>query len=230
MSILTRHQGAAAILEYNALSSPLAQPRNAFFGHIISAIIGVGIAKATFPPISSQSDTSALSSTGNAWLLAPLACGLSSAAMSLTGTIHPPGGATAVLAVTDVGLRQLGWSLIPLVAVASVIMLGVACLGGNVLRRYPLYWWSLRETGACWTSKINEVKQTERSDSLGSVGSIALSVEEDRKDDSKISTVTVSLRGVMLPPALALDQTEIDVLEGIKAKLKDRQVKATDFV
>ncbi|CAF9937474.1 MAG: hypothetical protein ALECFALPRED_007262 [Alectoria fallacina] len=37
--------GAAAILEFNAIESPLAQPRNTIIGHVLSAAVGVGIAK-----------------------------------------------------------------------------------------------------------------------------------------------------------------------------------------
>ena len=37
--------GASAILDFNAIRTPLAQPRNAFFGQVLSAIIGVAITK-----------------------------------------------------------------------------------------------------------------------------------------------------------------------------------------
>lgn len=38
-------QGAAAILEYNTIESPLAQPRNLVLDHFLSALIGVCITK-----------------------------------------------------------------------------------------------------------------------------------------------------------------------------------------
>jgi CBS-domain-containing membrane protein len=37
--------GASAVLVYGAIRSPLAQPRNVLGGHIISAVIGVGLYK-----------------------------------------------------------------------------------------------------------------------------------------------------------------------------------------
>ena len=40
---LTQTKGAAAILEYNAIASPFAQPRPAILGQLLSAIIGVSI-------------------------------------------------------------------------------------------------------------------------------------------------------------------------------------------
>jgi hypothetical protein len=185
----------------------------------------VAIAKA-LPPLGSDS---ALSTPSTAWLLAPLACGLASAAMLLSGTVHPPGGATAVLAVTDAGLRGLGWNLIPLVAVACAIMLGVAVLGGNVLRRYPVYWWSVRETGAWWKSKEDESKETERSGSVGSVGSVAFSESGDDRNDLDLVMI-LSRRGIVVPPELVLDETEVGVLKGIMARLNNRAVKTQDIV
>ena len=38
--------GASAILDYNAIRSPLAQPRNVVIGHSLSAIVGVGYQQA----------------------------------------------------------------------------------------------------------------------------------------------------------------------------------------
>jgi len=217
--VLIGSLGAAAILEYNALSSPLAQPRNALFGHVISAIVGVAVAQALD------------SSAGSAYLLAPLACGLASAAMSLTGTVHPPGGATAVLAVTDSGLRALGWSLVPLVIVACIIMVVVACIMGNILRRYPYWWWTAGKCGARW-ERNNQARDLE-----------ALSKQEpphDEKCDQRQlsrpvsgeslsmlekATVLVSEHGLLYPPDFHLSDKELLILEGLAARLELRSHK-----
>ena len=65
--------------------------------------------------------------------------------MGLTNTIHPPAGATALLAATTQEITDLGWYLLPLVVLGSVVTLVVACLVNNVQRQFPLYWWTERD-------------------------------------------------------------------------------------
>ncbi|OAP57168.1 hypothetical protein AYL99_07906 [Fonsecaea erecta] len=128
--------GAAAILEYNTVESPLAQPRNLVFGHFFSAIVGVGITKLflLLPPDQFQDLR---------WLAGALAVGVASIVMSFTKTIHPPAGATALLAATNVEIQDLGWWLLPLVLLAAMLMLASALVINNFSgRRYPVYWWT----------------------------------------------------------------------------------------
>jgi len=121
--------GASAVLIYGAIKSPLAQPRNLLGGHIISACIGVSAWKLLF---------------FQPWLAASLAVSVSIAVMHLTKTLHPPGGATALIAVIGSSkIHDLGYLyvLIP-VAAGALIMLTVALLVNNLAptRRYPEYW------------------------------------------------------------------------------------------
>jgi CBS-domain-containing membrane protein len=121
--------GASAVLIYGAIKSPLAQPRNLVGGHIISALIGVTTYK-LFP--------------GVLWLAAPLSVATAIAVMHATRTLHPPGGATALIAVIgDAKLHALGYfyALAP-VGLGAVIMLAVALLVNNIprSRNYPEYW------------------------------------------------------------------------------------------
>ncbi|OQV02272.1 hypothetical protein CLAIMM_07501 [Cladophialophora immunda] len=128
--------GAAAILEYNTIESPLAQPRNLVFGHFLSAIVGVGITKLflLLPPDRFEDLR---------WLAGALSVGCASIAMSFTKTIHPPAGATALLAATNVEIQDLGWWLLPLVLLAAMLMLASALVVNNFSgRRYPVYWWT----------------------------------------------------------------------------------------
>jgi hypothetical protein len=62
--------------------------------------------------------------------------------MALTKTVHPPAGATALLAVVDRAASGLGWNLIPVVLLGCVIMLGTALLVNNIQSRFPAYWWT----------------------------------------------------------------------------------------
>ena len=84
------------------------------------------------------------------WIGGALACACAVAVMALTKTVHPPAGATALLAVVDDDAFELGWSLIPLMMLGCALMQTVALLVNNVLRRFPLYWWTPEEVGSWW--------------------------------------------------------------------------------
>lgn len=62
--------------------------------------------------------------------------------MILTNTMHPPAGATAVLAVTHPQTVALGWFLFPVILLGVALMQAAAVVINNVQRRYPLYWWT----------------------------------------------------------------------------------------
>ncbi|MCP3891370.1 MAG: HPP family protein [Desulfobulbaceae bacterium] len=121
--------GASAVLIYGAVRSPLAQPRNLIGGHIISAIIGVTCYK-LFP--------------SELWLASSLAVATSIAAMHATKTLHPPGGATSLIAVIgSTKIHNLGYLYVLLpVGVGAIIMLVIALLINNIPknRRYPEFW------------------------------------------------------------------------------------------
>lgn len=121
--------GASAVLIYGAIQSPLAQPRNLIGGHVISAVIGVTAYKLL---------------PGHLWLASPLAVATSIGVMHATKTLHPPGGATALIAVIgSQKIHNLGYLYILIPAgLGPVIMLVVALLVNNIPpnRRYPEYW------------------------------------------------------------------------------------------
>ena len=121
--------GASAILLYGVPTSPLAQPRNLLGGHVISALIGVLCVSLVPDPL---------------WLSAALAVSVSLAVMHLTRTVHPPGGASALIAVIGgPKIHALGflYALVP-VGLGALIMLAVALLTNNLAkaRRYPVFW------------------------------------------------------------------------------------------
>jgi len=121
--------GASAVLIYGAVKSPLAQPRNLIGGHIISAIIGVTCYK-FFP--------------SQMWLASSLAVATAIAIMHATKTLHPPGGATALIAIIGSNkIHSLGYlyAFIP-AGLGAVIMLVIALLVNNIpkSRRYPVFW------------------------------------------------------------------------------------------
>ncbi|HET97576.1 MAG TPA: HPP family protein [Desulfurivibrio alkaliphilus] len=121
--------GASAVLIYGATNSPLAQPRNLVGGHLVSALVGV----ACYQLLPEQPA-----------LASALAVATAIALMQLTGTLHPPGGATALIAVIGgEEIHALGflYALVP-AASGALIMLLVALLVNNLApgRKYPEYW------------------------------------------------------------------------------------------
>ena len=80
-----------------------------------------------------------------AGLAACLAVVTAIACMHLSKTLHPPGGATALIAVMGGdNIRALGYGyvLAPCLA-GALLMLGMALVVNNIPRnrRYPRYWW-----------------------------------------------------------------------------------------
>lgn len=121
--------GATAVLLYGVPNSSFSQPRNMVGGHIISAIVGVSC--------------SLLLSAMPA-LAAAMAVSIAILLMHLTRTIHPPGGATAIIAVIgseEIHRMSYLYVLTP-IATGALIMLIVALLVNNISshRQYPDYW------------------------------------------------------------------------------------------
>lgn len=122
--------GASAVLICGAIKSPLAQPRNLIGGHVLSALIGV----AAYQFFSF-----------NLLLACAVAVATAIALMQCTKTLHPPGGATALIAVIGGdNIHALGYmyAVIP-VGLGALLMLIVALLVNNIprSRQYPEFWW-----------------------------------------------------------------------------------------
>ncbi|THH17428.1 hypothetical protein EW146_g3379 [Bondarzewia mesenterica] len=118
--LLVASYGASAVLIYGAIEAPLAQPRALLF-HLL--------------PTEERFDQLR-------WLSAALSCSTAIVVMQITGTTHPPAGATALLPSVDDGIRQIGWYYLPVVLLSSALALAVALLLNNVQRRYPVFWFT----------------------------------------------------------------------------------------
>lgn len=73
--------GASAVLVFAVPASPLAQPRAVICGNALSALVGITCVHLFPDPM----------------IAAPLAVSLAIVAMALTGCLHPPGGAVALI-------------------------------------------------------------------------------------------------------------------------------------
>lgn len=119
--------GASSVLLFAAPHSPLSQPWNVIGGHFVSAVVGVTVAK--------------LLGEASVLVAAALAAGLAIAAMFYFRCLHPPGGATALVAVLGgAQIHELGFRyVLAPVAVNAVVILALALLFGSLsrVRRYP---------------------------------------------------------------------------------------------
>lgn len=118
--------GASSVLIYGLINSPLAQPRNLIGGHVICALVGVTIHKLI---------------PGELWLSAALSVSLSIVLMQITKTMHPPGGATALIAnIGSAKIQALGYFYVLSPVLSGVIILllvAILCNNATKHRSYP---------------------------------------------------------------------------------------------
>lgn len=115
MPLLIASFGASAVLLYGVPDAAMARPRNVLGGHFLSALIGV----------------SCYQLLGDTWYAMTLAVTLAIVFMLLTGTAHPPGGATALVCV----LEHAGYSFVFLPVLAGALILTICALLINRLRQ-----------------------------------------------------------------------------------------------
>lgn len=125
--------GASAVLVYGAPLAELSQPRNLVGGHVVSAVVGVLM----FRMLHEWAPESVVSAS---------AVSLSIVAMHLTRTLHPPGGATSLIAVIGGDkIHSLGFLyVLSPVLVSTLVLLCIALIVNNLSsdprRHYPQYW------------------------------------------------------------------------------------------
>lgn len=120
--------GASSVLVYGIIQSPFSQPRNLVGGHLISALVGVTVHKLA-PDI--------------IWIAAPLAVSFAIILMQITKTLHPPGGATALIAIIGSDkIKSLGYMYVLSPVLVGVLILLITALVFNNMtanRYYPTH-------------------------------------------------------------------------------------------
>ncbi len=128
VTLIVASMGAGAVLLFAVPHGVLAQPWPATGGHLLSAVVGVTCAQ--------QID--------EIWLAASIAVGLAVLLMHYARCLHPPGGATALIAVIGGDeIHALGYNyVLEPIMLNAFALLGVALLFNNLLstRRYPAAW------------------------------------------------------------------------------------------
>ncbi|KAK6465980.1 HPP family-domain-containing protein [Scheffersomyces coipomensis] len=212
--------GATAILCFNSSSAPLAQPRNVLVGHFISAVIGLCIQKLF-----------SLSEAGRAnyWASGALSVAVSSVAMSIGNCIHPPAGASALLPSADYTVRAMGWWYLPAHLVSSCLILAVALITGNIIRKYPVYWWTPGPVGKPKPAPIEAPAPMHNKLSTlpivkaESDGSWVEKTKEGVTFVPGLDSIQINSREVLVPAGLDLDELAIEWLDTFKIKLMESE-------
>ena len=108
--------GASLVLVMAVHDSPLAQPRNVFFGHILSASSGVLM----------------FYLLGNSPISISLALSFAIFLMIITKTIHPPAGANPIIAI--LGAKTIEFVIMP-VATGALFIVIFAFVYNKILKR-----------------------------------------------------------------------------------------------
>ena len=111
--------GASMVLVMGVHESPLAQPKNILFGHVLSALSGVVI----------------FALLGSSPLSLGIAVALSVVVMASFNIIHPPAGANPIIAI--LGGKGIGFVLMP-VAIGAIFIVIFAIIYNRIIgRNYP---------------------------------------------------------------------------------------------
>jgi hypothetical protein len=136
--------------------------------------------------------------------------------MLLTGTVHPPGGASAVLAATSPEITDMGWYFVGLVMWGTTLMLISGLVINNIQRQFPIYWWTPLDVRRTRRPDV-EVGQ----DAAGGFKERNSDPEDDNtSEDEKERVINISTREVTLPEDLALNPEEIEFLKRLQLRLR----------
>ncbi len=113
--------GSTMVLLYGYPESPFAQPKNIFFGHLLTALVGViCLYILPFP----------------SYILIPIAVGLGVGFMILLNVTHPPAGGNPVIVV--MGGVSLEYLLSPIITGSIIILVFGVVLNKFILKKkYP---------------------------------------------------------------------------------------------
>ena len=108
--------GSSMVLLYGYPESPFAQPKNIFFGHLLTTLVGIIILNFVPLPI---------------FLTIPIAVGLGVGLMILFNVTHPPAGGNPIIVI--IGSVSLDYLINPIIT-GSIIVLAF----GVVINRFIL--------------------------------------------------------------------------------------------
>jgi len=114
--------GSSMVLLYGYPESPFAQPKNVFFGHVVTSIVGMFFLY--FVPIS-------------LYMVLPIAVGTGVALMILFNVTHPPAGGNPIIVI--VGSVSVEYLLSPVVVGSAIMVIFGLVINRLILKKkYPI--------------------------------------------------------------------------------------------
>jgi len=113
--------GSSMVLLYGYPESPFAQPKNVFFGHLITAVVGLFFLNFVPLPI---------------YVIIPLAVGFGVGLMIFLNVTHPPAGGNPIIVI--IGSVSFDYLLSPVITGSIIIIVFAIIINRFILKKsYP---------------------------------------------------------------------------------------------
>ena len=98
--------GSTMVLLFGYPESPFAQPKNIFFGHFLTALVGIFFVNLVPLPI---------------FIMIPLAVGIGIFIMILVGVTHPPAGGNPIIVI--IGSASFDFIISPIITGSAIVLI-----------------------------------------------------------------------------------------------------------